>query len=56
MLQSITDFTISQSTSNIYYQNKEGRILRKSFFKQSKEGYYINGSFGKVFKSAKEKE
>jgi hypothetical protein len=56
MLQSITDFTISQSTSHIYYQNKEGRILRKSFFKQSKEGYYINGSFGKVFKSAKEKE
>ena len=56
MLQSITDFTISQSTSNIYYQSKKGQILRKSFFKQSKEGYYINGSFGNVFKSAKEKE
>ena len=56
MLQSITDFTISQSTSTIYYKNKLGQILRKSFFKQSSEGYYINGSFGNKFKPFKKKE
>ena len=56
MLQSITDFTISKSTSSIYYQNKQGKILRKSFFKQSHEGYYINGSFGNLFKTFKKKD
>ena len=43
MLRSITDFTISGSSCNLFYQNKEGKVYKKSYYKHSKEGFYING-------------
>lgn len=45
MLNCITDFTISDSYSHLYYENIKGEILTKSYYKHSKEGFFINGYF-----------
>ena len=43
MLKSVTDFTISESSCNVFYKNREGKIYKKSYYKHSKEGFYVNG-------------
>lgn len=47
MLQIITDFTIPDSTCNLYYHKLNGQVWTKIFYKRSLEGFYISGdSFG----------
>ena len=43
MLISIVDYTIPKSFCHIYYQNRLGNIVNKSFFNDSGEGFFING-------------
>jgi len=43
MLASIVDFTIPKSSCHIYYQDLKGVIYNKSFYKDSDEGFFING-------------
>lgn len=62
MLKSIVDFTISKSTCNLFYQNSQGHIYNKSYFKKAETPFYINGAcyknkkgkqINKVFKEFK---
>ena len=43
LLASIVDFTIPKSSCHIYYQDLKGVIFNKSFYKDSDEGFFING-------------
>ena len=48
MLQSIVDFTIPNSTCNLFYQNLKGEIYNKSYLKKAKTPFYINGNVKKL--------
>ena len=43
MLRSIILFTITNSTSNVFYKDKKNHFYNKSFFKKSNVPYYMNG-------------
>jgi|ETNmetMinimDraft_26_1059896.scaffolds.fasta_scaffold04455_2 hypothetical protein len=43
MLQSITDFTIPNSYSHLFYKDPQGKVRTKTYFKASQDGYFING-------------
>ena len=42
MLKSIIDFTIPDSFCKVYYTNKNGKTVNKTYFKQTGK-FYVNG-------------
>ena len=43
MIKSIIYFTIGGSYCHLFFQNLDENILSKSFYKHSKEKFYVNG-------------
>ena len=54
MLQAMVDFTIPKSYCNLYYQKLNGKVLWKSYYKNAKTKFYVNGymlgEFNTLFK------
>ena len=38
------DFTISESTCHLYFQNEIGNVFYKSYHKHSPLGFFVNGN------------
>ena len=43
MLQSIVDFTISNSHCHLFYKESSGTIYSKSYYNKTKKSFYVNG-------------